>query len=240
MFLQIIGDAGEDVGPVVPQVRVTRTGLVDRVAQEIRGHELRHTHCAGVGALRGERVEYTIAAEQHELLEFLLKEFAARRIVESQGRKRVEYAVTAGDAAEGGFGADDAKQVLRRHVALHRNGIEQLAVLAPEPGARVDAIAGNETRPVFPPRERFFRRPVHGFDDPGLRLGLGEQRKGGGAIEAPGDHAVHEGRDVGALEIKACVARQDVFGGQRGWRSLRVRRGGRGRRGLSIRRRLRA
>ncbi len=227
MLLQVIGDAGKDVGPVVPQITMTGAPLVDCVALEARRHELRHAHRAGVGTQRRERVEFAVAAEPHELLELLLEVLGARRIVEGEGRQRVEDAVTARDTAEGGFDADDAEQVFGEYVPLQGDGIEQLAVLAPEPGAGVDAIAGQETGAIFPPGQGFLRRPVHRVDDGRLRLGLGEQRKGRGATESPGGEALHEGGDVGALQIKARVAGQHALDRCRGFR---VRRGQRRRR----------
>ena len=196
---------------------------------EARRHELRGAHGAGIGPEGGLGIKFARAREQQELLEFPAEVLAARRVVEAQRHERIEHAVTALQAAEVGLDAGDAQQVFGLHLPLHGNGVEQFAMLAPQPGAGIDALVIQEARAVFPPGQRFLGGPVHRLDDLRLRLGLAEDRVDLRARHARGRQLLDEGCDLGAFEIEPGMSGQCALRRRRPGRIARA--GGRQRRG---------
>ena len=112
---------------------------------------MRDAHGASVGAQGGFGVQFAGARQLQELLEFLTEEVTARWVIECQRGQRIKHPVTSGDAPKKSLYTENAEDDFRLHPAFHGNGVEQLAVLAPQTGAGVDALGVQEARAVFPP-----------------------------------------------------------------------------------------
>ena len=171
MHFQEIGDAGEHVGPGAPQVDVPIAVAIAGKGAHAARHELWRPHGAGVRAGDHQRVHAVFAREQQELFELGAEIRGAGRVVEGQCGKGVQHAVFARDGAVKGLHAHDADDDFRRDAAFGSDAFQGLAIGLPERYALADAAVGDEPRPVFEPRLRLFGRPIHRFDDGGLRSG---------------------------------------------------------------------
>ena len=109
-----------------------------------------------------------LARQQQELQQFAAEEIAARRIVEGEGRQRVEHPVLAGDASVGGLAAQDGDDVLRRDARGSRDALQNLPVREPETHAIGDTLVGHEVRAVLPPGQHGFGGTRDLVDDAGV------------------------------------------------------------------------
>ena len=171
MLLQKIRHAGEDVGPSAPKVDLVIAIAVARVGTHAARHELWCSHRSRVGAGDLQRVHAMFASEQQKFFQFCTEVRCAGWVVEGECGQRIQHAVLAGDGAVESFHADDADDGLRRHTPCRCNTFERLAVGLPKGHAFANAPFRNEARAILEPRLGLFRRPVHRFDDGGLRGG---------------------------------------------------------------------
>src|SRR5690606_16985419 len=70
MPAEVIGDTGQNVGLVVVEVAPAVAIAVSSVVAVAAGDELRHTHGAGIGAGRLQRVDLFLSRQQQVVLQF--------------------------------------------------------------------------------------------------------------------------------------------------------------------------
>ena len=197
-LMQIISGAGEDVTPIAPQVNLRCVLLADREFTVARGHELQRSHGAGIGTADAQRIEFFLARQQQELGQLLAEIAGARRVVERQGRERVDDAVTAGDAPVARLDTEHGDQVLRRYLVFNGDLVEQLFMFVPQLHAGIDALLRQHPGAVLPPLQRLLGRPADGIDDLLLRLGGAEQRREAIAREALRHQLINVAADFGS------------------------------------------
>ncbi len=86
----------------------------------------------------------------------LVREVGAR-VIEGQGVERIEHRRLAGVAAPVGLDAEDGDDDLRRHAVLRFHLRQLLAMFGEKRAATIDALLGDEDRPVIAPRLGFGR-----------------------------------------------------------------------------------
>ena len=197
MTLEVAGDAADGIHRVGPDVDMAVAVEVHRVGAEAARHELRQAHGTGVGAFHGERVDLLLAGQDEELAQLLAEEFGTRRVVEAQGRQRIEHAPATGVAAVEGFHADDRDDHLGRHAVFLLGTGQGLGMLVPEVHTLADARLGDEDRPVVLPRLDLLGRAGDRIEDRLLALHLVEQR--GQLFTGEAMIAGHFGNELGHL-----------------------------------------
>src|SRR4029079_7037930 len=104
---EVVGDAADDVGRAVPQVRAAAAVEVDGEIPVASRHELRNAERSGERALRGERGQPELAREKQELLELAAEKRRPARIVERERGQHIEGPVAAHVSAVEGLDAED-------------------------------------------------------------------------------------------------------------------------------------
>ena len=199
---KIVGDAAGNVCPVIPDIAFAVAGCIDRVGPKTRWHELRAPHCAGVRAQRFRGVDFFLACEDQELLQFVAEKPGARRVIEREGCERVDDPVSASDTPVVGLDADDADDHFNRYTGFRLNALEHLAIFEPEPGPRANALPGHEDLAVLGPRQFLFRGRRNLLDDCLLDLGFAQQRGERIAFEVViSDHLVDKSRNIGPGDV---------------------------------------
>ncbi len=111
---EVVGHAADGIHRI-PQVGVAVAVEVYRVALEAGGHELAVAHGAGVGALGFGGIHPLVAGHHQEGFQLAGEELGPARVVERQGRQRIQDAGLAHHPAPAGLHAYDADDDLRRH-----------------------------------------------------------------------------------------------------------------------------
>jgi hypothetical protein len=114
------------------------------------------------------------AREQQVLLQFAAEERAARRVIECQRRKGVQYPMGACVPAVAGFNPDDGHDDLRIDTVGLFGLREYRRVLVPECDPPLDPALGQEDFPVFIPRQPLLGRLAHQCQDVVAALRLTE------------------------------------------------------------------
>lgn len=109
-----------------------------------------------------------LARQQQILGELIREELGARRIVEREGRERIDDPVGPRQTPVVSLHPEDGGENLGRHARAHARSIELLAMRQPELRAFADAPLAEEDRPVLVPRLGLLGRLFHGFQDRGL------------------------------------------------------------------------
>ena len=197
MLDEVVGDAAGHIRPVVPDIALAVAGCIDRIRAKTRRHELRSTHRARVRTQRHGGVDLFLARENQELLEFVAEKLRAWRIVERQGRQRIDNPVPARNATVVGLDADNTDDHLNGYAGflLMRSSISRFSSQNVVPAA-MRSLVMKILR--YSAQLSFFSAGVEIFlmiDC--LDLGLAERRRQAhrGRSRAR-DHLIDERRDV--------------------------------------------
>ncbi|MNJ39330.1 hypothetical protein D3C77_342000 [compost metagenome] len=172
MALEVAGNAANGIVRVVPDIDVAVAVKVHGVGAKAARHELRQAHGASIGAFEGQRVNLLFTGQQQVFAQLLAEEFGARRVIEAQGRQRVDHPVVAGVAAKEGLDTDDRNDHLGRHAVFLLGAGQGGLMLAPEVDATGDPGVGEEHRAIVLPGFYPFGRTRDRIEDRLLALNL--------------------------------------------------------------------
>jgi hypothetical protein len=164
---------------------------------------LRCAQRPAVGAAKRRRIPAQLPRQQQELSKFAAEEFGARRIVEGQGRQRIDLAICAGRLPIVGFDPQYRDQIFSSNSAGSGDAFDLLAMQLPVVSAGVDSCARNEALAVPPPGQGRLGRLVHRRCKLRTDPGGGQSRRyliPGKAVLA--DDPIDEFRDLRPIQIK--------------------------------------
>ena len=207
--LEVAGHRADGVSGAVEQIDLAVTVEVHRIPCPAGGHELRHTHCAGVAATCVERIGAGAVVQVQELLQLALEVGAAlgcTRVaggeVEGQGGQCIHHPEAAHLLAVDRLHPDDAHDDLGGHAVFLLGPLQCGAVVLPEAHAGADTHRVDEAAAVHAPVLRCaHRRWCHQPADGGQLAGLAHHVAHPGRVHvAAGGHVIgkgHGGRAVG-------------------------------------------